>query len=267
MEIRRLEAFCLLLLLAVASCGDSDPVASGSTFVGGDDDDDGAESNGCGSSSGDGETLTVQAQWKIPSYATGAPSVFTDLYVSGQQRLFLVNDQQQCEIALVGGAPDFDGSGSFCALTQGFSLRGWTRLGGIDHVVDADSRAILSGNGEDSYPLPAALGNPSGLACDGERFWISDEAGSALWVVDPGGEPPFSRQAPAGGAAGVGFDGKQLWVLLGRDVVETALDGSLCRSLSLGEQLSGFSVEPGSGKAWGVDAAENRLYRYQLSND
>jgi hypothetical protein len=224
-----------------------------------DDDVSGGE---CGSDDGDGELLAVVESWEIPTYGTGAPSVFTDLYVSDEPKLYLVNDQQDCEIALVGGAPDFDGSGSFCALTPGFRLRGWTRFQAVDYIVDVESRSIVPGDSSGSIALPKNLQGPSGLASDPGQFWVSDGAGNRLVAISPEGVVVAQFGGPGPSTESVTWDGDQLWVLAGGQVVEMTAGGTVCRSMSLDVTLAGFSVQGTSG--WGVDRHDERLYRFTI---
>ena len=230
-----------------------------------DSDSDTEPDNGCGSDAGDGEILTAAASWEFPAFTTGSPSIFTDVYVSPEPRLYFVNSDQQCEIALVGNAPDFgSGAGSFCALTPGYELRGWARHGGVDHIADAVSHSIVSGTGGDTYPMPSDLLDPAGLASDGIRFWIPDNATNTLRGILPSGDTPSTLGGPGSNVTSVSFDGQHLWVLTGSTVVEITLQGTTCRTLQLDTTLAGFSIQPSTGQAWGVALSTNTVYRFSL---
>jgi hypothetical protein len=188
----------VFMTIFVVGCGGSDEKTPWNpdgydTSADGDSDTDSDSStgsssvSGCDSSVGDGTTLQAETQFDIPSYRTGAPSVFTDVFVSEEPRLYLVSDKQQCDIVMQNNQPVFTGSGSFCALTPGYVLRGWAKQGGEDHIVDAQSMSVISGNGADAYSLLPHISEPSGLTSDGTILGISDSASSRLGVVNPQG--------------------------------------------------------------------------------
>jgi hypothetical protein len=205
----------------------------------------------------------------IPSYGTGAPSVFSDLHIADDSTLFLVSEEQQCEIALEENIPLFSSQKSFCALTPGAILRGWSRIQGGDFIVDASSRTVVPGKGATGYaplPLPDRLLSPSGLATDGLRFFASDDVGTGLWILQDGVPPRELVITSPGPANSVTHDGRRIWLLRGQDLIELGEQGQECRSFALPQALSGFAWSPGRCEALGTSRDKAMLYRYRLSD-
>lgn len=222
----------------------------------------------CGGCAPCGCNLELIEEISIPSYGTGAPSVFSDLHIADDSTLFLVSDQQQCEIALVKGSPAFSSEKSFCALTPGYVLRGWSRKQGGDFIVDAASRTVVPGKGaagSSPLPLPERLFSPSGLATDGLRFFASDDVGRALWILQDGGPPQEFATTSGGPTNSVTYDGLRIWVLRGQDLIELGEQGQECRSFTLDKILSGFAWSPGRCEALATSRDSETLYRYRLS--
>ena len=205
--------------------------------------------------------LVAAASWEVPVFGTGVDSVFTDLFVPSASKLYLINDGQHCDVVVAGGTPSF-ASPTFCAASQpGWTLRGWAAHGGTDFVVNQQTRTITSGRGAD-LPLPADLVDPSGLASDGARFWVSDAGSGVLFGVDPSGGAVTRLVLPGDRADSVSWDGERLWVLDRRSVHLLDRAGRRVGGYTLDVSLSGISVR--GTAAWGAGAGTDRIYRFDV---
>ncbi|RPJ46268.1 MAG: hypothetical protein EHM19_04395 [Candidatus Latescibacterota bacterium] len=61
-------------------------------------------------------------------------------------------------------------------------------------LPDRSFRAIAAGE---------ALGNPNGIACDGNDLFVADTGGKRLYSIDKGGKPVRERPTPVGGLDGL----------------------------------------------------------------
>lgn len=206
--------------------------------------------------------LVVVQDWEVPAFRTGAPSIFTDIFLSAEPRFYLISDQQQCEVVLSGNAPSFEASsGTFCALTPGFVLRGWTVHGAEDHIVDSEGRQIVSGSGS-RWPLPPAVGTPVGLASDGDALWVADGDNCALHRLELGSTDSRRIACPGGGLRSVSWDGTDLWVLDEHRVHVIDRDGTIRRVLELGVDLSGITVR--EGRIYGSQRNGETIFRFEI---
>lgn len=269
----------LSLFICCACCGVTPSCGEGWTpYAAGDGDAGDGDGDGDADGDGDGDVdaddgrdseaalarLVVRERWEIPAFGTGVDSVFSDVYLSPEPRIYLVNDREQCEVAVVAGAPDFSGSaGTFCALTPGFVLRGWTTHESQDHIVDAEGRQIVSGTGE-RWPLPDSIVEPTGLASDGEALWVADGRRRVLTRVTPGGDDVRSLSCPGDQTRSVSWDGSLLWVLDEDRVRLIGRDGVVRSVYELELDLSGLTIR--EGRIFGVARDASTIYRLDVES-
>lgn len=203
--------------------------------------------------------LLVTDQWGVPAFGTGVESVFSDIFISAEPMLYLVNDREQCVVALSGNAPDFSASaGTFCALTPGFVLRGWAKHRAEDHIVDANGAQIVSGSGE-RWPLPETVAQPTGLASDGEALWIADGGHNSLLRFVLGSSSARTIECAGDQVLSVTWDGSLLWVLDDDRLRGLDRDGVIRQIYSLDVELSGISYR--DGVFYGSARESSTIYR------
>ncbi|MFA5138247.1 MAG: transglutaminase domain-containing protein [Elusimicrobiota bacterium] len=130
----------------------------------------------------------------------------------------------------------------------------------ISLLLPASARAVP---GKVLGDIPAPGPCPTGLAFDGEAFWVADRKQDKLLRVDRQGKTLKALDTPGFMPSGVAFDGKHLWVSDledGKIFRMDPADGSVSRVLdSPTPKPAGLAW--GKNGLWVVDEKESRLMR------